>query len=148
MSNQGFLTASGNQPAIFTEYPAGDTSRYHKHCTCMCFCWVQSSMHIVAKASLASQPTSAQREGSGELSIRLLSRRNVISYATFGLHLCDRGIVNRCSTAPWQSGHANSKTSTICSSRLPGPSWQQWVMTQLGPCHRIVVWHIEKYQYA
>jgi len=46
-------------------------------------------IHVVAKASLTSQPISAQREGSGELSIRLLSRRNVISYATFGLHLCE-----------------------------------------------------------
>jgi len=36
LSNQGFLRASGNQPAIFTEYPAGDTSRDHKlkHCSC------------------------------------------------------------------------------------------------------------------
>ena len=71
---------------------------------------------------LASQPTSAWREGSGQLSIRMLSRWNVISYATFGLCLCDRGIISRCSAAPQQSGHASSDTSTICSSRLPGPS--------------------------
>ena len=50
--------------------------------------------------SLVSQPTSTQREGSGKLCIQLLSRRNVISYTTFGLRLCDRGIICRCSAAP------------------------------------------------
>jgi len=88
--------------------------------------------------SLASQPTSARREGSGELSIQLLSRRNVISYAMFGLRLCDRGIISRCSAAPRQSGHANRETSTICS-RLPGPSRSQREVTQLGQCRRVVV---------
>jgi len=72
-------------------------------------------------SSLASQPTSTRREQSGELSIRLLSSQNVISYATFGLRLCDRGIISRCSAAQRQSGRANRETSTICS-RLPGPS--------------------------
>ena len=65
---------------------------------------VRSNSAII---SLVSQPTSARREGSGELSIRLLSRRNVISYAMFGLRLCDHGIISRCSAAPRQSGHAN-----------------------------------------
>jgi len=74
-------------------------------------------------SSLASQPTSTRREGSGELSIRLLSSQNVISYATFGLRLCDRGIISRCSAAQRQSGRANRETSTICPSRLPCPSW-------------------------
>ena len=79
----------------------------------------------------------------GELSIRLLSCQNAISYATFGLCLCDCGISSRCSAAPWQSGHANSKMSTTCSSRLPGPSWQQQVVTQLGQCSRAVLWPIQ-----
>jgi len=81
--------------------------------------WVPPPMCL---PSLASQPTSAQRKGSGQLSIRMLSHQNVISYATFGLHLCDSGIISRCSAALQQSGYANSETSTICSSRLPGPS--------------------------
>jgi len=64
-----------------------------------------------------------------------MPHQNVISYATFGLPLCDHGIISRCSTALWQLGHANREMSTICSSRLPGPAWQQRVLTQLGQCH-------------
>jgi len=67
-----------------------------------------SGSETTAAPSLASQPTSARREGFGELCIRLLSRQNVISYATFGLRLCDRGKISRCSAVPRQSGHSNS----------------------------------------
>lgn len=63
------------------------------------------------RVSLASQPTSTPREGSGQLST--LPHQNVISYATFGLRLCDRGLISRCSAVPCQSGQANSETSTI-----------------------------------
>ena len=97
------------------------------------------SLVLLYCPSLTSQPTSARREGSGEQSIQLLSRQNVISYAMFVLRLCDRGIISRCSTTPGQSGHANSETLIICSTRLPGPSWQHQVLTQLGQCHHVVI---------
>ena len=51
-------------------------------------------------------------------SIRLLSCRNVISYATFGLCLCDREIISRCSAAPRQSGHANRDFTMPLRCRL------------------------------
>jgi len=51
-------------------------------------------------------------------SIQLLPCRNAISYATFGLCLCDHEIISRCSAVPRQSGHANRDFTMLLRSRL------------------------------
>ena len=71
---------------------------------------------------------------------------NQLYNVTFGLRLCDRGIISRCSAAAAATIRP-CKQSTICS-RLLGPSRSQRVVTQLGQCRRVVVWPIEKYQDA